>query len=254
MKVLLVGAGGNLGIRLVAALLTHGHSVVAFVRSSNKLESLLPSSVYGQIAVVQGDATDRVSIKKAILDANCDAVVNTAGVAALPPWGNSGLPAIFRAVLDAVREAGLDRNKPLRAWFLGGLGVLYFPGSESMFSNYVPIYLEHRQNLHLLKSLPPDTLDWSMLCPSTMTPESSEVNVPTKTSHGRLIANAATPPSWQDSWIKYIPLIGRTLLCAMNAGRYETTLEQNAEFIAGDLESYESRWSGTTVGVIDGSK
>ena len=135
MKVLLVGAGGNLGIRLVAALLTHGHSVVAFVRSSNKLESLLPSSVYGQIAVVQGDATDRVSIKKAILDANCDAVVNTAGVAALPPWGNSGLPAIFRAVLDAVREAGLDRNKPLRAWFLGGLGVLYFPGSESMFSN-----------------------------------------------------------------------------------------------------------------------
>lgn len=40
----------------------------------------------------------------------------------------------------------------------------------------------------------------------------------------------------------------------MNARRYETTLEQNAEFIAGDLESHESRWSGMTVGVIDGSK
>jgi hypothetical protein len=40
----------------------------------------------------------------------------------------------------------------------------------------------------------------------------------------------------------------------MNAGRYTTTLEQNADFIASDLESYESRWSGTAVGVIDGSK
>jgi len=135
MKVLIIGATGNLGIRLVAAHLTHGHSVVAYVRSSNKLESLLPKPLYGQIAVVQGDAMDTASIKRAILDADCDAVVNTAGVAALPPWGKSELPAIFRAVLDAVREAGLDRKKPLRTWFLGGLGVLYCPGSESMLSN-----------------------------------------------------------------------------------------------------------------------
>jgi nucleoside-diphosphate-sugar epimerase len=135
MKVLLIGATGNLGIRLVPALLTHGHSVVALVRSSNKLESLLPTSVYRQIAVIQGDATDPVSIKRAILDASCAVVVNTAGLAALPPWGKSELPAIFHAVLDTVREAGLDRKKPLRTWFLAGLGVLYYPGSESMLSN-----------------------------------------------------------------------------------------------------------------------
>lgn len=135
MKVLLIGATGNLGIRLAAALLTHGHSVVAFVRSSKKLESLLPTSVYRQIVVVEGDATDPASIKSAILDASCDAVVNTAGLAALPPWGKSELPAIFHAVLDAVREAGLDRKKPLRTWFLAGMGVLYYPGSESMLSN-----------------------------------------------------------------------------------------------------------------------
>lgn len=40
----------------------------------------------------------------------------------------------------------------------------------------------------------------------------------------------------------------------MNASRYETTLEQNAEFIASDLESFESPWIQTTVGIIDGSK
>jgi hypothetical protein len=77
-------------------------------------------------------------------------------------------------------------------------------------------------------------LDWSMLGPVTMTPESSDINVPTKTLRDKLIANAATPPLWQDSWIKYIPFIGKTLLYAMNFGRYESTLEQNAEFIAND--------------------
>jgi putative NADH-flavin reductase len=135
MKVLLLGATGNLGSRLVAALLTHGHSVVAFVRSSNKLESLLPTSVYQQITVVQGDATDSISVKRAILDAGCDAVVSTAGVAALAPWGKSELPRIFHAVLNAVQEAGMDRKSPLRTWFLGGLSVLYYPGTESMLSN-----------------------------------------------------------------------------------------------------------------------
>lgn len=135
MRVLIIGATGNLGCRLVAALLTHSHSVVAFVRSSNKLKSLLPTSTYDQISTVQGNATDRNSIKRAILDTGCDAVVNAAGLAALPPWGKGELPAIFHAVLDAVREAGVDRKKPLRTWFLGGLGVLYYPGTESMLSN-----------------------------------------------------------------------------------------------------------------------
>lgn len=135
MKVLLIGATGNLGVRLVPALLTHNHGVVTYVRSSSKLESLLPSAVYHQITVVQGDATDEVSIKKAILDTGCDAVVNTAGLAAMAPWGTSELPKIFQAVVHAVQQAGLERHKPLRAWFLGGLGVLYYPGSQSMLSD-----------------------------------------------------------------------------------------------------------------------
>jgi len=93
-----------------------------------------------------------------------------------------------------------------------------------------------------------------MLCPSNMTPESSDVKVPMELSHGKLTANASTPPLWKDSWIKHIPLIGKLLLCAINAPRYETTLEQNADFIASDLETYDSPWIGTTVGVIDASK
>ena len=135
MKVLVIGATGRVGVRVVAALLTHGHNVVAYVRSSNKLESLLPPSAFSQVTVAEGDAMDSSSIRRAILDTNCDAVVNAAGLAALPPWGKGDLPAIFQAVLEAVKKAGSERRKPLRVWFLGGMSVLNYPGSKWLFSD-----------------------------------------------------------------------------------------------------------------------
>ncbi|WPH01288.1 Hypothetical protein R9X50_00412600 [Acrodontium crateriforme] len=254
MKVLLIGATGNIGCRLVPALLTHGHTVVAYVRSSNKLESLLPSATFQQISVVEGNAKDSTAVKNAIINTKCDAVVNCAGLAAMVPWSSSDLPEIFRSVLEGVKEAVTDRKKPLRVWFMAGMGVLHFPGTDSLLTNYLPIFREHRINYQLLQELPPNTVDWTMLCPSTMVPESSDFSVPTKSSYARLTGNARTPPQWQDSWIKHIPFIGRTLLAGMNAGRYTTTLEQNADFIAADLETVDSQWSCTTVGIIDGSK
>jgi putative NADH-flavin reductase len=135
MKVLLLGATGNLGSRLIPALLTHNHNVVAYVRSASKLESLVPATVREHITIVQGDATDSEAIKKAIIDHKCDAVVSTAGVAALAPWAKSELPVIFKAVLDAVCDAGLERGGPLRVWVLGGQGVLKYPGTQSMLSS-----------------------------------------------------------------------------------------------------------------------
>jgi len=135
MRVLLVGATGNLGSRLVPALLTHGHQVVAYVRSASKLESLLPATVYEQITIVQGDATDSHAIKNAIAEHKCESVVNAAGLAAMAPWAHGDLPVIFRAVFTAVCEIGTERGSPLRVWFLGGQSVLYYPGTQFMLSN-----------------------------------------------------------------------------------------------------------------------
>jgi hypothetical protein len=87
-----------------------------------------------------------------------------------------------------------------------------------------------------------------MFCPNTMVAESA---TPTTTMKGQLVASADMPPQWRDSWLKYIPFIGKPLVCAMNAMRYRTTLEQSADFIAKDLESYESQWTGMRVGTID---
>jgi hypothetical protein len=124
-----------------------------------------------------------------------------------------------------------------------------------LINDSVPIYLEHRQNLALLRALSPEAAEWSILCPSTLTEESSDFSVPTKASTERaLVANAVTPPLWKDSWLGYIPLLGKVLVSAMNASRYIVSLEQTAEFIAKDLASDDSRWIGSTVGIIDGSK
>jgi nucleoside-diphosphate-sugar epimerase len=132
MKVLVIGATGNLGVRLIPALLTHGHHVVAFVRSSSKLETLLPESIYRQVTVVQSSAKDSQAVKNALLDNGCDAVINTAGLSAVAPWGHTDLPEIFASVVEGVHEAGEKRGAPLRAWFLGGQGVLNYPGTEVM--------------------------------------------------------------------------------------------------------------------------
>lgn len=92
-----------------------------------------------------------------------------------------------------------------------------------------------------------------MICPSNMVPESPDLSVPTKSSHARLTASAWTPPLWRDSWVKHVPLVGKTLVTLMNSIRYNTTLEQNADFIAADLETRDSPYIGAPVGIIDAS-
>jgi nucleoside-diphosphate-sugar epimerase len=135
MRVLVIGATGNFGLRLIPALLAHDHQVIAFVRSSSKLENLLPVSLYQQISVVQGSAKDSEAVKNVILEKSCDAIVNTAGLSAVAPWSHTDLPVIFSSVVEAVRAAGESKGRPLRVWFLGGQGVLNYPGSDVMLGN-----------------------------------------------------------------------------------------------------------------------
>lgn len=124
------------------------------------------------------------------------------------------------------------------------------PTTEILTFRSIPVFLEHRQNLRLLQSLSTDKVVWSVLCPAFMAPESSEFTVPTKSSEGELVASAMTPPLWQDSWLSYVPLLGRYMSAGMNASRYNITLEQAADFIASDLKRGDNQWKQKTVGVI----
>ncbi|KFZ19162.1 hypothetical protein V502_03797 [Pseudogymnoascus sp. VKM F-4520 (FW-2644)] len=75
MRVLVLGATGKLGSRVLSALL-------AFVRSSSKL----PQHILKKLAAIEcGNAKSTSDVERAIVKNSCDAIVNTAGIAAMAP-------------------------------------------------------------------------------------------------------------------------------------------------------------------------
>ena len=78
MSLLLLGVTGNIGSRALSALIKHGHTVVAYVRSSQKLTPAVRTLLAD---VVVGSTTDTQAIKNALFDHRCEAVFHAAGVA-----------------------------------------------------------------------------------------------------------------------------------------------------------------------------
>lgn len=129
MRVLLLGATGNVGSRLLPALIAHKHEVVLYLRNPAKLSVEATSRA---LAVESGSATDSDKIKNAILTHSCDAVINAAGLA--PALGKSvELPVIFAAVMDAALAARKERGgAPVRIWLLSGQGIMDHPKKGKM--------------------------------------------------------------------------------------------------------------------------
>jgi len=132
MRVLLTGATGNVGSRLLPSLVAHKHEVVLYVRNPSKLSTEARSCAQ---AVVSGSGTDSDAIKNAILSNNCDAVVNAAGLA--PMIGNKGeLPTIFAAAMKGAIDAGKERGgRPIRMWFMAGQGIMESPKKPYLMSD-----------------------------------------------------------------------------------------------------------------------
>jgi hypothetical protein len=110
----------------LSALLAHGHVTIALVRTPSKL----PPHISNELSVEHGDARSASDIRKVIFKHKCEAIVNTAGYAAMAPWGKSDLPTIVEAVAAAAISVANERGHPLRVWFLGGLGLLDTPAQK----------------------------------------------------------------------------------------------------------------------------
>jgi len=128
MKVLLLGATGNVGSHLLPALQAHGHEVVVFVRSETRLNQLVPSSIVSRVTIATGNATDSNAVREALVRNRCDALINSAGLAAVFPWQDPRMQGIIQAVTKAAVEASQVMGRPIRAWFLGGMTALDYPG------------------------------------------------------------------------------------------------------------------------------
>ncbi|KAL8779150.1 MAG: hypothetical protein Q9213_007076 [Squamulea squamosa] len=206
MKVFLLGATGNLGSRLVPALLAHKHDVVIFVRSESKLKSLVHSAVLSQCTIINGDATNTHAVEDAILNNQCNALINSAGIAAIFPWQAPKMQGIIQAVATAAVEA--SKNKPK------------------------------------------ENLQWSMLAPSAMLPARKEITLLETPRGNPLVAQNDTVPEFSPSFLTSVPYIGVYADIIKNMMRYNTTLEDCANFLAADLTKGESEHVGHKVGII----
>lgn len=128
MPVLLLGATGNLGSRLLPALLAHKQQVIVYVRNESKFRELMPSAILDQVTIVNGNATDSAGIRKALVEHDCDTLINSAGLAAILPWSEPQMQGVIKAVAAGAIDASKELGRPIRAWFLGGMTVLEFPG------------------------------------------------------------------------------------------------------------------------------
>ncbi len=152
MKVVLYGASGMIGSRILNELMTRGHHVTAVARNPDKIQA-------SGATVLKGDVTDAASV--AATAQGHDAAIS----AYAPP---SSQPAL---VLDATRAllAGLEQAGVKRLLIVGGAGSLEVaPGLQLVDAPnfpeaWKPIALAHRDVLPVLQA---SSLDWTYQSPA----------------------------------------------------------------------------------------
>jgi putative NADH-flavin reductase len=101
MKLLVLGATGDIGSAVVGAAMAKGYEVTALVRSPDKLGELR-----NRVGIVQGDLTDADAVSRAV--GGHDAVISAVGSS--PDKSQLDVPAIaMRHTVAAMKAAGVRR-------------------------------------------------------------------------------------------------------------------------------------------------
>jgi len=162
MRVVLYGATGMIGSRILKELLSRGHTVTAVVRDPSKLKA------EKNLAIEKGDMLDADSIAK--LAWGADVIVSSYA----PPVGPQGPdPAKVNQLVDATRALidGTRRAGSPRIIMVGGAGSLEVaPGLQIVDAPtfpdaYKPIALAHRDAFHVLRET---DLNWTYFSPAMM--------------------------------------------------------------------------------------
>jgi putative NADH-flavin reductase len=162
MRVVLYGATGMIGSRILKELLSRGHVVTAVVRDPSKL------TPQNNLTIEKGDMLDADNIAK--VAKGSDVVISSYG----PPSGPQGpdptkislLPDATRALIAGVRRAGAPR-----IIMVGGAGSLEIsPGLQIVDAPtfpdaYKPIALAHRDAYHIMRA---SDLNWTYFSPAMM--------------------------------------------------------------------------------------
>ncbi|WP_274653562.1 NAD(P)-dependent oxidoreductase [Paenibacillus humicola] len=159
MKIIVFGATGNTGRRVLAQGVKMGHEMTAFVRSPEKLYEQQGEHTMRQVKVIVRDILDPASVCEAL--SNQDAAVIAAG--------NAGQGEEFVRIVDNI--VSQCENQPSfagRVWLMGGAGLLDIPYTDLIGNHlpgFPPMYKTHNKNFERLQRT---RLDWSVMCPGTM--------------------------------------------------------------------------------------
>lgn len=155
MKVVLFGASGMIGSRVLDELVRRGHTVIAVARHPEKI------SPGEHVTAVQGDVTDPASV--AAVAKGADAAISAYSPPRTDP---AGITAAARSLISGLAEAGVRR-----LMVVGGAGSLEVaPGIQLVDTPSFPpawmaIALAHRDVLPVLKRA---DLDWTYFSPAAL--------------------------------------------------------------------------------------
>ena len=167
LKVLLFGANGNLGSRVLYQLAACGHEVTCFDRSEQRLRAGFNSKIFDDVTVIEGDACDRAAVDAAMSGATYDAMVSTAGCVDNAVRSEEEARSTSFCRMFANIAGSAEQHGPRRAIFIGGITALDVPGTppqplQPLLQRRSPQYVAHLLNLEVLKR---SELDWTLLCP-----------------------------------------------------------------------------------------
>jgi putative NADH-flavin reductase len=153
MNVVLYGATGNSGSRILKELVSRGHSVTAIARDTSKIPS--------EVTAKQDDLSDVDTI--ASLISGADVVISAYN----PPTDNTNaLIGVTERQIASVKKAG---KRDIRLIVVGGAGSLEVaPGVTLLASGhlpapYVPIAESHSKAWEVLKA---SDINWTYLSPA----------------------------------------------------------------------------------------
>ncbi|ACT01859.1 NAD(P)-dependent oxidoreductase [Paenibacillus sp. JDR-2] len=168
MKMIVFGATGNTGKRVLVQGIKMGHEMTAFVRNSEKLNEQLGEHYAKHVKVIVDDILDPVSVGEAL--GHQDVAILAAG--------HAGQGEEFiRMVDNIISQCELQSSFSGRVWMMGGAGLLDIPNTDLIGNNlpgFPPEYRNHNRNFERLQQT---KLDWSIMCPGTMI-GSSELPAP----------------------------------------------------------------------------
>ena len=153
MKVVLYGASGRAGSRILNELVERGHEVIAVARNADAL----PQRKDITTAI---DDLSNVSRTAQVIQ-GADAVIS----AYAPPQNDTGeLVSVTQRLVEAIASSGVPRFL-----MVGGAGSLEVsPGlsltnSGKLPPEWLPIALAHQRALEILRA---SAIDWTSLCPA----------------------------------------------------------------------------------------